>query len=151
MIIDIPVSIGEVFDKITILSIKSEKISDKLKLDLIRRELLLLEERSSDAKTNATVSELITSLRGTNYCLWQIEDKIREKEKEGSFGEEFVALARLVYMINDIRADIKNRINLALQSEISEVKSYAPYGGKHEIRKQISELLNISGITWKLE
>lgn len=151
MIIDIPVSIGEVFDKITILSIKSEKVSEKSKLDLIKKELLLLEASSAHAKTCSTVSDLVAALRSTNYCLWQIEDKIREQEKKGSFGEEFVALARLVYMVNDIRADIKNRINLALQSEFSEVKSYTPYGEKEEIRRQIRELLNISGITWKLE
>ena len=151
MIIDIPVSIGEVFDKITILSIKSEKISEKSKLDLVRREFSLLEEKSADAKTNPTVSGLVTLLRSTNYCLWQIEDKIREQEKEGSFGDEFVALARLVYMVNDIRADIKNRINSALESEISEVKSYAPYGEKQDLRKQIIELLSISDITCNLE
>lgn len=151
MIIDIPVSIGEVFDKITILSIKSEKVSEKSKLNLIKKELLLLEASSAHAKTYSTVSDLVAALRSTNYCLWQIEDKIREQEKKGSFGEEFVALARLVYMVNDIRADIKNRINLALQSEFSEVKSYTPYGEKEEIRQQIRELLNISGITWTLE
>jgi len=127
-LINTPVSFGEVVDKITILEIKSERIHDPEKTVNIRRELELLEAVWLDAvRDMADVSDGRSRLKAVNEELWDIEDKIRLKEKASSFDDEFVQLARSVYFTNDRRADIKKEINLALGSELVEEKSYQDY------------------------
>ena len=124
----VPVSPGEVLDKITILRIKSARIGDAAKLANVRRELELL-ERTWAASPYAAhdVRADTAALEAVNARLWEIEDRIREQEHAGRFDAEFVALARAVYIENDERAAIKKRINLALGSAIVEEKSYAAY------------------------
>jgi hypothetical protein len=127
-LINTPVSFGEVVDKITILEIKSERIDDAEKIVNIRRELELLEAAWLDAvRDMEDVSEARARLKTVNEELWDIEDKIRLKEKASSFDDEFIQLARSVYFTNDRRADIKKEINLALGSELIEEKSYQDY------------------------
>ena len=105
--IDIPVSVGELIDKITILEIKNEKIRDEEKLINIRKELELLNQKS----TNIQVPEhLIQNLKETNHTLWSIEDSIRKKELLQEFDKEFIIMARNVYKTNDKRSDIKKEI-----------------------------------------
>lgn len=127
-LINTPVSFGEVVDKITILEIKSERIDDPEKTVNIRRELELLEAVWLDAvRDMADVSDGRSRLKAVNEELWDIEDKIRLKEKASSFDDEFIQIARSVYFTNDRRADIKKEINLALGSELIEEKSYEDY------------------------
>jgi hypothetical protein len=127
-LINTPVSFGEVVDKITILEIKSERIDDAEKIVNIRRELELLEAAWLDAvRDMENVSEARSRLKTVNEELWDIEDKIRLKEKASSFDDEFIQLARSVYFTNDRRSDIKKEINLALGSELIEEKSYQDY------------------------
>jgi hypothetical protein len=127
-LINTPVSFGEVVDKITILEIKSERIDDPEKTVNIRRELKLLEAVWLDAVQDmADVSDGKSRLKAVNEELWDIEDKIRLKEKASSFDDEFIQIARSVYFTNDRRADIKKEINLALGSELIEEKSYEDY------------------------
>ena len=127
-LINTPMSFGEVVDKITILEIKSERIDDAEKIVNIRRELELLEAAWLDAvRDMEDVSEARARLKMVNEELWDIEDKIRLKEKASSFDDEFIQIARSVYFTNDRRADIKKEINLALGSELIEEKSYEDY------------------------
>ena len=126
--IQIPVSFGEVLDKITILEIKSERIRDPEKLHHIRTELESLEQHWRDTVGDpARIDGERSELKAINEKLWEIEDAIREEEAEGRFGERFVALARSVYFTNDERAAIKKRVNLALGSRFVEEKSYRDY------------------------
>lgn len=123
--IEVPVSWGEIFDKITILEIKSERMSEPAKLANVRRELALLM-----AKSDAVLESIVTlkaKLKAVNEELWGIEDDIRDCEREKDFGPRFVALARAVYVTNDRRADVKRDINIALSSGLVEEKSYKPY------------------------
>jgi hypothetical protein len=125
--IEVPVSWGELIDKITILEIKSARIDDPTKLANIRRELDLLTAKL-DARTDAfDVRPLMDSLRDVNRALWEIEDEIRGCEDTGDFGKRFVELARSVYFTNDKRADLKRQINKMLASDIVEEKSYRAY------------------------
>jgi hypothetical protein len=126
--IQIPVSFGELVDKITILEIKSERISDPAKLANVQRELTKLGEvlRPLIAATPA-LQPVKASLRAINEALWQIEDDIRECERKKDFGERFVGLARDVYRTNDKRAATKREIDRLMGSEIVEEKSYAAY------------------------
>ena len=127
-LINIPVSFGEVIDKITILEIKSERIDDPERIMNIRRELELLEVIWLDAvRDKANISDARTRLKAVNEELWDIEDKIRLKEQAKSFDDEFVSLARSVYVTNDRRAEIKKEINLTMGSELVEEKSYQEY------------------------
>jgi hypothetical protein len=119
--LNIPASVGEVLDKISILQIKSERITDGRKLANVRHELRCLE----DAARNHRLPKLEEKLRWVNEALWDIEDRIRVKEKLGEFDDEFIQLARSVYMTNDKRAEIKREINEAIGSELIEEKSYA--------------------------
>lgn len=121
-----PVSFGELIDKITILEIKSERISDESKLVNVRHELEILEQTWRDAG-NADVSDPRARLKAVNEELWEIEDDIRIKESKREFDEKFIELARAVYVTNDKRANIKKEINLALGSELVEEKSYEDY------------------------
>jgi hypothetical protein len=124
----VAVSVGELLDKITILQIKSERIADVTKLANVRHELGLLSEtwRQQELRGDE-ISELFTELRAVNERLWEIEDAIREKESAKAFDEEFIELARSVYIINDQRAALKRRVNELTGSELIEEKSYQAY------------------------
>ena len=122
----VPVSPGEVMDKITILRIKAARITDATKLANVKRELEILEHTwSESAYGQQDISADTAALQAVNERLWVIEDDIRDKERAKSFDAGFIALARSVYIENDERAAIKKRINTALGSAIVEEKSYA--------------------------
>jgi Family of unknown function (DUF6165) len=126
--ISVPISPGELLDKITILRIKAAQITNVDKLANVRRELDLLEslwQQSTYASSDVAADE--AALQAVNQRLWDIEDRIRDKERVASFDAGFIQLARAVYVENDARAAIKKRINLALGSTIVEEKSYAQY------------------------
>jgi len=124
----IPVSPGELIDKLTILDIKSERISDPSKLANVQRERGLLEQAWLDSGLEtAAVRALRAELKAVNEKLWDIEDEIRDEERAARFGERFIELARAVYVTNDARAEIKKAINHALGSVIVEEKSYSDY------------------------
>ncbi len=119
------ISAGELVDKITILEIKKEKITNKEKLVEIKKELdSLTNTFNKSIKKNINLETLTKELENVNLKLWNIEDKKRELEKKQEFGKEFIELARNVYKSNDERAKIKLKINKALGSNIKEVKSY---------------------------
>ena len=119
------ISAGELVDKITILKIKKEKITNKEKLVEIKKELdSLTNTFNKSIKKNINLETLTKELKNINLKLWDIEDKKRELEKKQGFGKEFIELARNVYKSNDERAKIKLKINEALGSNIKEVKSY---------------------------
>ena len=126
--IEVPISVGELVDKVTILEIKSEKIADDAKRVNIRRELdaLTAALKPLIAATPA-IAPLKTELRTINETLWGIEDDIRDRERNRDFGAAFVALARAVYQTNDRRAATKRKIDDLTGSELVEEKSYAPY------------------------
>lgn len=121
----IPVPIGELVDKITILQIKTERIADLNKLANVERELALLDEvRRRCAPAKVRMSALESELETINRELWDIEDRIRDCEHHSDFGAEFVALARAVYMTNDRRSAVKRRISELAGSTLIEEKSY---------------------------
>jgi hypothetical protein len=117
----IPISLGELYDKYSILEIKYQKIKDNAKVEMIKLEMEYL---TPFIKKYDLHSELYYELKKTNETLWEIEDSIREKEKKKDFDDEFIALARSVYIKNDERSRIKMKINYFLKSNINEVKSY---------------------------
>jgi hypothetical protein len=126
--IKVPLSPGELLDKITILRIKSQRMSDPAKVSNVRLELRMLEQtwgESAYSKTNIEAD--ISALMKVNERLWVIEDDIRDKERAQAFDAEFIRLARAVYVENDERAAIKRRINTALGSALVEEKSYRDY------------------------
>jgi hypothetical protein len=127
----VPISPGEVLDKITILRIKSARMSDAAKLANVRHELALLEQTWAAAvPADAASAQLAIeeqALEAINARLWDIEDHIRDEELAQRFEARFIELARSVYICNDERAAIKKRINLALGSALVEEKSYKPY------------------------
>ena len=124
----VPVSFGEVLDKITILEIKSERITDPSKLENVRRELEELSQVWEEALEDPSkVAQERQELKSVNEQLWEIEDDIREQEAAGDFGERFIELARAVYFTNDKRAALKKKVNLALGSRFVEEKSYQDY------------------------
>ncbi len=126
--ISIPISFGELIDKITILEIKSERVHDEDKLKNINYELrLLMDTWNASAKSSVDFQDLRAQLKVVNETLWDIEDKIRLKEAHRKFDEDFVALARAVCINNDKRASLKRKINLQLGSAIIEEKSYSDY------------------------
>lgn len=128
MKINLPASIGELFDKITILEIKRSKIKDKIKLKIINQELNLLKKVVQTKKINTrNLTSLIKQLKNINVRLWNVEDKLRIFEKNKSFKKDFISYARKVYHMNDKRAYFKNEINKKTNSHISEVKSYEKY------------------------
>ena len=130
MIITVPVSVGEVVDKVTILEIKSERISDSEKLRNVAAELDALRPLvSGGVFDSAELVALTDGLRAVNGELWDIEDDIRAEEAAGRFGERFIELARAVYVTNDRRAELKKKINLATGSQLVEEKSYEDYSG----------------------
>jgi hypothetical protein len=126
--IKVPISPGELLDKITILRIKSRRMTDPKKLTNVRAELEALEETwKASAYAGVDVESDVNALLGVNERLWTIEDDIRGKERAKAFDEEFVRLARAVYIENDERAAIKRRLNTTLGSSLVEEKSYAEY------------------------
>ena len=126
--IEVPVSFGELLDKVAILEIKSERMSDPAKLANVRRELDALNATWAGHPAAAIdIADLRASLKAVNERLWVIEDDIRLKEKAQAFDEEFIRLARAVYFENDERAKVKKDINLALGSTYVEEKSYEDY------------------------
>jgi len=128
MAVLVPVSWGEVIDKITVLEIKSEKLDDADKLSNVRKELgLLVAIRDKEFPNHTVLAELSTQLKAVNLELWKVEDDIRDYERAKDFGQRFIDLARAVYITNDKRAAVKRQINEALGSELVEEKSYAPY------------------------
>lgn len=126
MIVETPVSIGELVDKITILRIKSRRIKDQQKLININNELNQLITIFSKLEIPDILFEFV-ELEDINRELWDIEDDIREKERSKQFDEEFIELARSVYITNDRRSDVKKQINLKVGSDLVEEKSYEQY------------------------
>ena len=119
------ISAGELIDKITILEIKLDKISDKVKINDVSKELLSLQETMQKHFPDQTeISNYMRSLKEINLRLWDIEDAKRLAEKNSDFGEKFIKLAREVYKFNDERAKVKLKINENFGSNIKEVKSY---------------------------
>ena len=126
--IRVPVSPGEVLDKITILEIKSERMNDPEKVANVRVELALLQETWSQAVAeDDVIRDLHAQLKEINEGLWEIEDDIRDKERVKEFDERFIELARSVYFTNDRRSEVKKQLNLHLGSQIIEEKSYQDY------------------------
>lgn len=124
----VPLSPGELIDKITILRIKCSRISDPVKLGNVRRELDRLEQCRRDSLPGATgLEDDEQALERVNADLWDIEDRLRDHEARRNFDAGFIELARSVYMRNDERAAIKRRINVRLDSPLIEEKSYRPY------------------------
>lgn len=133
--ISVPVSFGELLDKIAILEIKAERIKDEAKLVNVRRELYALNSTwSAHPASRQNIAALRLALKAVNERLWVIEDDIRLKEKAQAFDAEFVRLARAVYFENDERAKVKKDINLALGSTYVEEKSYEDYRAKPPAR-----------------
>ena len=127
--ISVPVSFGELLDKMAILQIKLERIQDPTKLSNVQRELDALNITwAKHPASKVDIQKLRNELKQINEKLWVIEDDIRIKEKAQAFDQEFIQLARSVYFVNDDRANIKKKINLALGSTFVEEKSYQDYG-----------------------
>lgn len=127
----VPVSVGELLDKITILDIKSKKVVDPEKRDLVIAELSKLEGVAGRVLgrelRNKAAQKLVAKLREVNERIWWTEDEVRSCEREASFGPGFVELARDVYRLNDTRSGIKRDLNKLLNSDIVEVKQYEGY------------------------
>ena len=129
--INIPVSIGELIDKLSILQVKKTKISNPEKLAYVNKEFELLYNLSAEYLNDSEVENLYHMLVNTNSVLWEIEDRLRVLEQSSKFEGEFVDLARKVYFTNDKRFEHKNQINLLTYSEIREVKEYVDYKNKN--------------------
>ena len=128
MKINVPISVGELLDKISILEIKNEKIKDEKKLNNVSKELTSLKKTLELLNLNSKdLKPLYDKLKEINLKLWNIEDDIRILEKEGQFEEKFIQLARNVYITNDQRFEIKNQINISFNSDFVEEKSYEEY------------------------
>ena len=124
----VEVSVGELFDKISILEIKKNKIKDKDKIKFIIDEYKVLKEQMiNKVELNEKLKELFNTLKDTNSKLWVIEDDKRLCEKNSDFGEKFIKLSRQVHFLNDKRASIKLEINNQTGSKIKEVKEYTSY------------------------
>ena len=127
MIINTPVSLGELVDKISILHIKNTNIKDNQKLLLVKEELSLLQQTLNDHVNSDQIKPFLDSLIEINSKLWVIEDDIRDCERDKNFDQKFIDLARSVYFTNDKRSEIKLEINKKFGSKIVEVKSYEKY------------------------
>ena len=127
MIINIPISLGELIDKISILKIKKKTIKEEKKLNFINEELLLLESILSKLIKEKKIEEYLNKLIQINSKLWKIEDELRDCERKKNFDQKFIDLARAVYFTNDKRSEIKLSINNDFGSKIVEVKSYEKY------------------------
>ena len=127
MIISIPVSLGELVDKISILIIKDKNIDDLDKKNHVNKELSFLKKTLKKYLKEEEIKDYLDELIEINSKLWVIEDDIRDCERNKIFDQKFIDLARSVYFTNDIRADIKSKINKNFGSELIEVKSYEKY------------------------
>ena len=127
MLINTPVSLGELVDKISILMIKKKNISDSIKLEHVAKELEFLQKTLKEYISEDKINKFVQELVNINSKLWKIEDDIRECERNKLFDQTFIDLARSVYFTNDQRAKIKNDINKNFGSELVEVKSYEEY------------------------
>ena len=127
MIINTPISVGELIDKISILVIKEKKIKDEKKNNLIREELTLLKKTLNEVTKDSAINDYLNQLIDINSALWKVEDELRDCEKNKKFDQKFVDLARSVYTTNDKRSEIKLEINNKFGSKIVEVKSYTKY------------------------
>ena len=124
----IPISPGELLDKITILQIKAERIADPVKVANVKTELDMLSKVWNETvEIDTEITALTAELKSVNEALWEIEDDIRDQERGKRFGERFIELARAVYVTNDERANAKKKVNLHLNSTIVEEKSYPDY------------------------
>ena len=124
----IQISWGELIDRITILEIKMQRLNSKGAVENVGRELAMLNSIANDGLSrHLDIETLKQQLRSVNESLWDIEDKIRAKEEAKSFDQEFIALARSVYMDNDKRGNLKRQINALLNSDLVEEKQYTPY------------------------
>ena len=122
------ISAGELFDKISILEIKKNKIKDKSKRNIVLKELMSLQETANENfEKSKSLTKLCKKLKFVNLKLWKIEDDIRDCERKRNFKDKFIKLARAVYFTNDERSRVKNKINSLTKSNISEVKSYKKY------------------------
>ncbi|RZJ04175.1 MAG: hypothetical protein EON89_08750 [Brevundimonas sp.] len=124
MLVNIPAAVGELFDKITILRIKADRLNDPGKRANVAEELTLLEGVAERVAPSPALNRLIADLQAVNAGLWEVEDAKRAHERLGRFDETFVQLARRVYLENDRRAAIKREINLLTGSAVIEEKSY---------------------------
>ena len=127
MLINTPISLGELVDKISILMIKKKNISDTIKLQHVNKELEFLQKTLKKYISEDEMHEFLLNLVNINSKLWDIEDDIRECERKKLFDQTFIDLARSVYFTNDERAKVKNDINKTFGSELVEVKSYEEY------------------------
>ncbi len=128
MNVNVEISIGEFFDKLTILEIKKKRISNADKLLNISKELDGLNDLLTQLSfSREDAAQEVSDLKRINEALWEIEDDIREQESQKTFGDRFIELARAVYITNDKRSDIKREINLKLGSDFVEEKSYEEY------------------------
>ena len=127
MLINTPISLGELVDKISILIIKQKNITDKTKLDHVKKELNFLQKTLMNYVQQEEINNYLENLININSKLWNIEDDIRECERKKLFDQTFIDLARSVYFTNDERAKVKNDINKTFGSELVEVKSYEEY------------------------
>ncbi|MDC3178497.1 DUF6165 family protein [Pelagibacteraceae bacterium] len=127
MLINTPISLGELVDKISILMIKKKNISDSIKLQHVNKELEFLHKTLKKYISEDEINEFLLKLVNINSKLWDIEDDIRECERKKLFDQTFIDLARSVYFTNDERAKVKNDINKNFGSELVEVKSYEEY------------------------
>ena len=127
MLINTPISLGELVDKISILIIKQKNISDETKLDHVKKELDFLQKTLMNYVQQEEINNYLENLININSKLWNIEDDIRECERNKLFDQSFIDLARGVYFTNDERAKVKNDINKTFGSELVEVKSYEEY------------------------
>lgn len=125
--INVPVSVGELIDKLSILQVKKTKVKNTEKLEYIKKEFELLYNSSAEYLNDMAIENLYHDLVTTNSNLWDIEDRLRVLEKESRFEGEFIDLARKVYFTNDKRFELKNEINSLTSSEIREVKEYVDY------------------------
>ncbi len=127
MLINTPISLGELVDKISILMIKKKNISDSIKLQHVNKELEFLQKTLKKYISEDEINDFLLKLVNINSKLWDIEDDIRECERKKLFDQSFIDLARSVYFTNDERAKLKNDINKTFGSELVEVKSYEEY------------------------
>ena len=127
MLINTPISLGELVDKISILIIKQKNITDETKLDHVKKELDFLQKTLMNYVQQEEINNFLENLININSKLWNIEDDIRECERKKFFDQSFIDLARSVYFTNDKRAKVKNDINKTFGSELVEVKSYEEY------------------------
>ena len=127
MLINTPISLGELVDKISILIIKEKNITDETKLDHVKKELDFLQKILTNTIQQEEINNYLENLININSKLWKIEDDIRECERKKLFDQTFIDLARSVYFTNDERAKVKNDINKTFGSELVEVKSYEEY------------------------